>query len=445
MLQGLISNQATSALGMSDTTTPETNRHGKRNLTPEAKQDKDKVTRRGSNNAVFEVDDFPGLPKPETSHMSQSQSTVKAPLMPCLCGGSMTKKTVKVKCATCTRVWHSDCVGLKGGSEYLLKKLEENGWNCPKCFIFAEPIQELFKTDDIVIEPNELEKVSVLINREINLVIPKVVAGVEEKIKEGCFDQVFKDAGRVVSNSWVDIARSDQKKVINEAVQATTDVALQQSMQLIDSNLTERKRRTRNVIITNIPENSVGANLKEVICHHLGEELHQQHILSCNRLGKLKENPLKPRAILCVMLREDDAVYFSNNGKGRRFTNNVWVNPDLTRAERDVLFHKREEKKRLRNRPTSTEQPLINLDDDRRSVSADVVNHNVPAVSEEQTIVGQVTEPAEVNNNMDHNGSQPDTVRVTPDVTDAAAPPPAAAKGTTVRLNEGGVGSQGGL
>ena len=102
-------------------------------------------------------------------------------------------------------------------------------------------------------------------------------------------------------------------------------------------------------------------------------------------------------------------------------------------------------KKRLRNRPTSTEQPLINLDEDRRSVSADVVNHNVPAVSEEQTIVGQVTEPAEVNNNMDHNGSQPDTVRVTPDVTDAAAPPPAAAKGTTVRLNEGGVGSQGGL
>ena len=75
-------------------------------------------------------------------------------------------------------------------------------------------------------------------------------------------------------------------------------------------------------------------------------------------------------------------------------------------------------------------------------MSAEEVNHNVPTVSDEQTTVGQVTGPAVGSTNMDHNNSQPDTVRVTPDVTDTALP--AAAAGTTARLNEGGVGSQAG-
>ena len=366
--------------------TPETS-HKHKLSTPEAKQDKDKIVRMETS-AVFELEDYPGVPPPvlpppvAPQQPSQSQQ-LKAPPIPCLCGGSMTK-TVKIKCATCSRVWHGDCVGLKGGSEYLQNKLESNGWNCPKCFVFPENILELFKADDITIEPNELEKVGILINKEINLVIPKVVAGVEEKIKEGCFDQVFKDAGRTVSASWADIARGDQNAIIKEAVQATTDVALQQSMKVLDSNLTERKKRARNIVIQNIPDNSPGASLAEVICNHLGEGLRTEHILSCNRLGKIKERPIRPRTIHCVMLREDDAVWLTNDGKGRKFPGGVWANPDLTRTERDVLFKRREERKRLRNgnRTTSTEPPLIDLHPDEG-------DRNV-IVSEEQTMVGQI-------------------------------------------------------
>ena len=60
------------------------------------------------------------------------------------------------------------------------------------------------------------------------------------------------------------------------------------------------------------------------------------------------------------MRREDDAVFFTNNGKGRKFPGGVWVNPDLTTSEREALYQKRLMKRTSRR---DTEQPLINLND----------------------------------------------------------------------------------
>ena len=223
----------------------------KHKLTPETKQDKEKVAKMDNPEcSVFEINEFkfPPLTQPE---ITTSQSgIVKADALPCLCGVSRSK-AVKIRCGMCSRVWHGGCVGLKGGTAHLLNKLESNGWVCPKCFVFADEVIEAFKEESIHIEPKDIDKVGLMITKEISAVIPKVVAGVEEKIKEGCFDNVFKDAGRVVSQSWADIARNDQNKIIEEAVQATSDVALKQSMRLLDSNLTERQKRSRNVVISN--------------------------------------------------------------------------------------------------------------------------------------------------------------------------------------------------
>ena len=347
---------------------------------------------------VFKIDDlkFPPLSQPE---ITTSQSNImKADAPPCLCGASKSK-AAKIKCGMCTRVWHGGCVGLKGGTVHLLNKLESNGWVCPKCFVFADEVIEAFKEESIHIEPKDIDKVGLMITKEISAVIPKVVAGVEEKIKEGCFDDVFKDAGRVVSKSWADTARSDQNKIIEEAVQATSNVALKQSMRLLDSNLTERQKRSRNIVISNVAENSEGDTLGDVICNKLREGLTKEDILSCNRLGKKGE---KPRAILCVMRREDDAVFFTNNGKGRKFTGDVWVNPDLTRTERDALYEKREAR-RVRNRNKTTlpaevvtgrNEVPTNMDTDLQTISVDV--HVEPDVVNEESNQPQQTteEPA---------------------------------------------------
>ena len=399
----------------------------KHKLTPEAKQDRDKFMRT-DHNAVFDIEDFPMLPPPVDPDQvpKQQPNVMKASPPPCLCGVSMPKMG-KIKCAKCTLVWHSDCVGLKGVTEYLLTKLENKGWNCPKCFVFSDVILEAFKADNINIEPADLDKVGFLINQKINAIIPKVISGVEKKIKEGCFDNVFKDAGRVVSNSWAEIARRDQNHVIKEAVQATTDVALQQSMKLLDANLTERKKRVRNVIISNVPENSTGANLAEVICDILGEGLRKEYILSCHRLGKKGE---RPRAILCVLLREDDAVFFSNDGKGRKFPGEVWVNPDLTRTERDVLYQKRMER-RTGNRRNTTDPPLINLEG---GVLTSAANRD----SEEQTMTGVIHVEAEVHNVDSTNEHELNTDVETPEVIEV---PQLAASVSNEHLNQAGVGN----
>ena len=389
---------------------------------PESRQDKEKIVKMSDTNpecGVFKIDDFnvkfPPLTQPENP---QSQSNiVKADALPCLCGVRR-PKPVKIKCGTCDRVWHGRCVGLKGATVHLLNKLESNGWVCPKCFVFSDEVIAAFKAESVDIESEKIDKVGLMIQKEINAVIPKVVAGVEEKIMNGCLENVFKDAGRVVSNSWAEIARTDQNKIIEEAVQATSDVALQQSMKLLDSNLSERKKRSRNVIITNIPENSVGTSLGEVICSKIGEGLTRDDILSCNRLGKPGE---RSRAILCVLRKEDDAVYLSNNGKGRKFPGGVWINPDLTRAERDVLFEKREARRERNSKKTATsvrESADHNMETDVRTISAEV--HVEPDVQNEDSRQSQqptdmaspaaLEEPAPATDDVSNEHLNQDTV-----------------------------------
>ena len=50
--------------------------------------------------------------------------------------------------------------------------------------------------------------------------------------------------------------------------------------------------------------------------------------------------------MLAVFKREEDAQYFHNWGRGRDLGGNKWVNPDLTRTERDALFKKRDERRK---------------------------------------------------------------------------------------------------
>ena len=102
------------------------------------------------------------------------------------------------------------------------------------------------------------------------------------------------------------------------------------------------------------------------------------------------------------MRREDDAVFFTNNGKGRQFTGGVWVNPDLTRTERDALYEKREAR-RVRNRNKTTlpaevvtgrNEVLTNMETDVQTISVDV--HVEPEVVNEESNQPQQTteEPA---------------------------------------------------
>ena len=66
-------------------------------------------------------------------------------------------------------------------------------------------------------------------------------------------------------------------------------------------------------------------------------------IANCKRISNKKNengttNHDRPRLILATLRYEQDALYFHNSGYGRKYGDNCWINPDLTKAERDARY-----------------------------------------------------------------------------------------------------------
>ena len=312
----------------------------------------------------------------------------KSTSLTCPCKGGM-RKTVYVRCGKCTRLWHTSCVGLTGATVHFIKKLEN--WLCPGCFKLSDDmLSVLMKEDDHVeFAQTQIDEVTSIVRREVESIIPRLVSGVADEIKETKITEAVNAAGQAVTKSWLDISKTEQKHLIKEVVMASSETALQQSMQVISSDLTERQKRKRNLMISNIPENSPGASLKEIVCSVLAGECAMEDILYCRRLGK---KGARPRIVLAVMRREDDAVYFHNDGRGRRYYlqdySVVWVNPDLTRNEREAMYQERLAKRsRAEAEPT---QPRDTRTDN--GVASD------GEVSEEATITVIVNGEADANN-----------------------------------------------
>ena len=299
-----------------------------------------------------------------------SQSQKKAM---CVCK-TTTAGSVNVKCKQCKRPWHVECLGLTGLTSYMTGKLEENDWLCPLCFEYPESVKESLNEDELDVPTLQVDKISTAVRKEVEVIIPKVVSAVVDKIKETTVQDIVNEAGQNVTKVWGDMAKSDQKNMIQRVVEASSETALQKSLQTIDSNLTEQRKRVRNIVLSNVPEGSEGDNLKSVVCVAMDNEVCEPDILFARRLGK---KGLRPRMIHVVLRKEDDAIFFTNNGRGRRF-NDVWVNPDLTRAEREALYQKRVER---RSKPSRPEQPSAETD--------------------EMTITGTVTGTGEQINNQD--------------------------------------------
>ena len=303
-----------------------------------------------------------------TAEMFSSQPPIvdqrsKPPVitLTCPCQARM-KKTVYIRCCDCDRLWHTECVGLLGATVHLVGKLKN--WSCPACFKLSEDMVNVLRESDVNVEfsQTQVDHVTDVVRKEIESIIPRLVNGVAEEIKDQKIKEVIDAAGQSVTKSWVEIAKTEQKNLIKQVVVASSETALQESMKAINSDLTERNKRKRNIIVSNIPENSEGHSLKVVICSALYDECAPEDILFCSRLGARGE---KPRAVLVIMRREDDAVYFTNNGRGRCYfgqtrSDNVWVNPDLTRNEREAMFQERKERNEKRNRSERHGRGAIN-------------------------------------------------------------------------------------
>ena len=215
------------------------------------------------------------------------------------------------------------------------------------------------------------EEVKKQIGEFIPEIVEKVVGGVRAALNE---PEAFKDASQKITQTWADIAKKEQKSLITDVVEKTSETALKKSISLIDANLTEQRKRTRNCVISGIPENynrgrDTETSLGEVVLEFLNEEnLELNDLVSCKRLGEKKVG--HNRFILVVFKTEQDALYFHNYGRGRNLEEGVWVNPDLTKTERDALYEKR--KQRRERKSGGAEQQ--NSSDQRRGSDAVVAS-----------------------------------------------------------------------
>ena len=292
---------------------------------------------------------------------------------PCLCGDGVVIAKAMIQCVQCVRWWHPACVGLEGLSKYGCNSIVN--WHCPICFKFSPDVKEKFEDGEFDTENGSSASVTKEIKKQISEAVPaivnEVVKGVKSALGDSQVGKMMKVANEKITQSWADITRNEQKKVIKEVVEKTSETALKKSICLIDANLSEQKKRVRNVVISNIAEDygrDEDTSLSEVVVGVLDEEqLSTNDFVSCKRLGMKK--PDHTRLVLVIFKREEDAMYFHNWGRGRKLTDGIWVNPDLTRTERDAMYQRRQERRIKQS--SNREQPEHTGEGDRDGGSAD--------------------------------------------------------------------------
>ena len=252
---------------------------------------------------------------------------------PCICGyGAMTVKAL-MQCTNCSRWWHPSCVGLSGLTKTHTKCMKD--WKCPLCFAFTGALSLMIK-EEINVFIEEKEESSDL-QREVQKGVKAAIPDIINAIKATCS---VEDVQSQQQDTWAQVAA--RKEIIREVVEETSKCALEKGLQLMDANLTEQKKRVRNAVISGVAEDygGSGSTLKGIAVELLANECSPHELVTVKRLGEKKATSRRP--ILVVFKSEEAAQFYHNYGRGRNASDGIWINPDLTRTERNAMFEKRQ-------------------------------------------------------------------------------------------------------
>ena len=218
-----------------------------------------------------------------------------------------------------TKWWHTTCAGLENITDACVKKLR---YTCPMCVIAANNLICLVR------DSYQLE-----IAEEIGKCLPDIVK------------TVVKETSDALSKSYAETVKKENKALLKDTVKSTSQNALKETMKFVDANLAEQRKRTRNVIISAVDEgeNEICEDTVFEIFNNIDKNFKKADIANCKRISNKRdqngtENHERPRLILATLCYEQDALYFHNSGYGRKYGDNCWINPDLTKAERDARY-----------------------------------------------------------------------------------------------------------
>ena len=290
---------------------------------------------------------------------SQKQKITSTTGMDCCgkCSKNVQNDDRAMCCEKCEVWYHIECINIARALYDLINGNEvavDDGirWFCPSCRA---------STDDISQEPSSLKET---IQQEIKDILPVIVKNVLTESKQ-CPENL--------SKTFADIVKKQQNHILKETIQTTSDTALKETMKSLETNLAEKKKRGRNIIITGVVEKKNEKPFQEVleIVQSLEPKMKMNDILHVKRIGSSKKDEsvkegssvkvIKPRLLLVSLKYESDAAFLHNNGYGRKVTcvnddsMHAWINPDLTRAERDAQYELRVQRRKKMKDHSSTQ------------------------------------------------------------------------------------------
>ena len=268
---------------------------------------------------------------------------------PCLCEEGPVAVNSMIQCSQCIRWWHPACVGLTGLSKHGCSTIVN--WKCPVCFVLSPELKAKLPEEESVETPS--------IIAEVKKGVEAAMPGMLEKIQEQYTTQLenFKtEATQFAGKTWADAAKAEQKNIVAQVAQNTSESAVKQSMAFINTNLTEMRNRVNNLIIYNIKE-TAGEDLQTSVHSVLQPlvDIPRSDIVKAVRLGKLvAENQRNnERTVLVTLRHEEDSKFLHNYKAGRKVEQadgrgHLWINADLTKTERDAAFKLRQQRKARR-------------------------------------------------------------------------------------------------
>jgi len=253
-----------------------------------------------------------------------------------------------VCCSSCEMWWHVCCAGMQGLTSKSVQELIQ--WNCHFCF----KVPERLKVTQVSMEVGQT------VAREIQIGLAAVTEAVnccvQKSLQDSLVGTLVGAANAEITKSWAKIASGDHNKLITEVVQVTAGPALTTITQQIDANMQERLKRVKHIVVSNLPDSGKKeesqAELKDIICKH-AYDLTPNDIQSAKRVGdfsRIDRQKFRGRMVVAVLKSEESASYMHNNGrgyvyKGSKREDDVWINPDMIKADRDAHWNTREKRK----------------------------------------------------------------------------------------------------
>ncbi|KAL5272067.1 hypothetical protein ACHWQZ_G000318 [Mnemiopsis leidyi] len=244
-----------------------------------------------------------------------------------------------VGCEQCEKFWHYGCVGLKGLTEEMGRLLVN--WLCPDCFKSPHSYKEVSKNDSV-----ENKAVRAIIQEELQLFAPKLTRSLNDVIN-GNTEKTVKEAVHLYS----EVTAKSQKKVIEDlsTAQASENV-ISKVQTKMHTDAFERNQRKLNLCVLKVPESKkdTSKQRQEDDAKFCLETLkiEKRDFISCHRAGKPdSEKPDYCRPLIIKTADEESVNYYSNHGKGWK-ESSYWINMDLCRADREIRFLARKERKK---------------------------------------------------------------------------------------------------